>query len=144
MKKIIILSISITLGISTLAGLATWLAGFMFWPTFIVTLLMQIMAGLISNKRFEIASKRHYDIINEQVELVRSIQSVNLACAHCNAINLVTLNINSENRFTCFECTKPNTVIINFNVVRATTFVEPQAVIDKMYEVASAKLEAKS
>ena len=119
-------SISITLGISVLVGIAAYpfagLAGFsagvlmgcvvqvlvaFLWKSYLVHLSTVEMAAIDSDLRkmeMEQANKHNIDVL----------------CSYCRLPNKVSLRMDEENTFRCNGCNQLNVVVITLSTARVT------------------------
>lgn len=118
---VILISLSITIFISGLVGVAGSLLVHNFWGFFILALGVQFVIFAIINTVLQRKDTvEGMKLINQQLEAVAKF-TIQLTCAYCQTPNTTPIQLNQENRFKCQSCNQVNGVKMQFVAAQITT-----------------------
>ena len=121
MKLILLRSICITLGISAIIAGALTFFNVLFWPSFILVSITQIILWQIVKYVVDVkAAIKNKDIEGDLIKQYM-VNDVVIPCAGCKKENLVNIQLNKSNSFKCPDCGLENVVYINMEAVQVTT-----------------------
>lgn len=122
--KVLIGSVLMTGVVSALFGFAGRTIVGTFWGWFTITLLVQFV-GFISYNSFLI-QKDNIALQESEVEALKQISkiSIKIACAYCQLVNVIPIQLNRKNTFKCEGCNQVSGVSMQFLATTVTTPLE--------------------
>lgn len=122
--KVILLSITITSGLSTLFGFAGSTIIGPFWSWFWISLLIQFLGFIVYNSF--LIQRDNIALQEAEVEAMKQIAkiSIKIGCAYCQRINITPIQLNKKNTFKCESCNQVNGISMNFIATTITTPLE--------------------
>ena len=124
MTLILLRSIGITLGISAvLAGTMTFF-NVLFWPSFIIITIAQIIVWQIVKYVVDVrAAVKNKEIESDLMKQYMANEVV-VPCSGCKKENLVPIQLNKSNNFKCSHCDLQNVIYISLEAAQVTTPVD--------------------
>jgi hypothetical protein len=96
----------ISLGIGLLTG--------QYLSTFLVSLGLVFIFGILSNDWIQNRTLRQLSILELKKKEIDNQQSVEVTCSYCKARNIIPVKLSNRNTFDCKECKKTNLIIFSF------------------------------
>ena len=118
---LIVLDLLAILLISALLSLASYLLGYPIIPSFLISLVLVIFIGLISNAVIKNKKEQSLNLIEYETARLISNTSLLVSCAYCRAENSQIINLNGDMTFNCVSCKQPNKVTLSYGAIRMTT-----------------------
>jgi len=118
---ILVGSITLTSLVSTLFGFAGSTIIGTFWGWFWISLLIQFI-GFVAYNSFLI-QRDNIAMQQSEIEALDKLAkfSIRLACAYCNHLNVLPIQLNQRNTFKCDGCNQVNGVSMQFLATTLTT-----------------------
>jgi hypothetical protein len=117
-------SLSLTVIISSIAGVfGPFIAG-TFWSWFTLSFIFQIVCFFIVNSFLVQRERMSEELIELQALDKLSNFTVPLTCAYCKQPNNTLIQLNQKNTFKCGSCNQTNGVYMQFSATTLTTPIE--------------------
>ena len=104
---LIVLDLLAILLISALLSLASYLLGYPIIPSFLISLVLVIFIGLISNAVIKNKKEQSLNLIEYETARLISNTSLLVSCAYCRAENSQIINLNGEHVWSIVEVNPP-------------------------------------
>tara|TARA_R110002050_G_scaffold6130_1_gene25936 strand:- start:6261 stop:6656 length:396 start_codon:yes stop_codon:yes gene_type:complete len=120
----LIRSILITLGISALVSLASQVAGYSFWWTFLVVTVVQFGIWNLVQYILEWRTSVNMRAMEAKMLIELNRQTLEIPCIHCKTVNTVAMRFDQDNEFQCTDCDKTNSMYIDIEVAARTEIID--------------------
>ena len=120
----VIKSLLITLSISAAIAGALVITGIPFWPSFIITVITQIIGWQIFQYMVSVNAALRNKELEESMMKEYIANSASLPCAGCKQENLTLIQLDVTNSFKCTKCDADNVVYVHLEPALTTKAIE--------------------